>query len=145
MSTLRLTNKLTRLTDYFEAGVKIILSFLILSLLAVMSWMVLASIAALSDYWGEGIREISKVVIINVLMILALLEVFKTTLTYYAEGRVKVTFIIDTVLVVVLTEIMAFWFNEIEPPRLFMTIALVFTLIISRILTIRFSPDNQTD
>jgi len=145
MSTLGLTDKLTRLADYFEAGAKIILSFLILSLLVAMSWMVLKSISVLSDYWGSGIPEISKIVIINSLMILALLEVFKTTLTYYAEGRVKVTFIIDTVLVVVLTEVMAFWFKDIEPPRLFMTIALVFTLIIARIFAIRFSPDNLTD
>ncbi|MFQ5432982.1 MAG: phosphate-starvation-inducible PsiE family protein [Nitrospinota bacterium] len=145
MSILRLGSKVVKLSDLFEAGTKLILSLLILSLLVVMSWIVLKSIIVLTDYWGSGIHEISKVVMVNVLMILALLEVYKTTLTYYTEGRVKVTYIIDTVLVVVLTEIMAFWFKEIEVPRLLMTIALVFALIIVRILAIRFSPDKLND
>ncbi|GBE07869.1 phosphate-starvation-inducible E [bacterium BMS3Abin11] len=81
----------------------------------------------------------SKIVILNVLMILAIIEVYKTTLSYFAEGRVKVTYIIDTALVVILTEVMAFWFMETEYSRLTMVIALVFTLIVARIMTIRFS------
>jgi len=33
-------------------------------------------------------------------------------LAYFSEGRVKVTYIIDTVMVTVLTEVMAFWYKE---------------------------------
>ena len=32
----------------------------------------------------------------------------RTALAYFSEGRVKVTYIIDTVMVTVLTEVMAF-------------------------------------
>ena len=81
-----------------------------------------------------------KTVMVNSLTILALLEVFMTTLAYFKEGRVKVTYIIDTVLVVILTEVMVFWFKEIGYERIIMVIGLVLSLIIARILAIRFSP-----
>lgn len=82
---------------------------------------------------------------IDSLSILALLEVFKTALTYFSEGRVKVTYIIDTVLVVILTEVMAFWFKEIEYSKILIVIALVLSLIVARILAIRFSPARYQD
>jgi len=128
----------------YEVAVKVILSIIIIFLLATMSLMVLKSIFMLKNLLEVNVQEISKIVLINVLMILALLEVFITTLTYFSEGRVKVTFILDTVLVVVLTEVMAFWFKDVEYQKLGMVIALVLTLIVARILTIKFSPGNDS-
>ncbi len=125
----------------FEYGVKVILIFLIGIIVATMGWVVVKSAWLLVEVeLHADIHDISKMLIVNVLMILALLEVFRTTLIYFTEGRVKVTFIIDTALVVVLTEVMGFWFKEIEYQKLLMVIALVFTLIISRVIAIRFSP-----
>jgi hypothetical protein len=44
----------------------------------------------------------------------AIVEVLRTALAYFSEGRVKVTYIIDTVIVTILTEEMAFWYKEME-------------------------------
>ena len=93
----------------FEYGVKVILIFLIAIILVTMGWVVAKSAWLLVEVEPHAdIHDISKMLIVNVLMILALLEVFRTTLIYFTEGRVKVTFIIDTALVVVLTEVMGF-------------------------------------
>lgn len=127
----------------YEAAVKVILSIIIIVLLATMSWMVVKFVVELRGLLGGSIKALSKTVIVNVLLILATFEVFRTTMVYFSEGRVKVTYIVDTVLVVVLTEVMAFWFKDIEYPRLVMAIALVLTLIVARILAIRFSPDRS--
>lgn len=127
----------------YEVAVRIILSFLIIVLLVAMSLMVLKTALMLKRHIGDSVHEITELMIINVLVILAVLEVFRTTLTYFLEGRVKVTYIIDTVIVVVLTEVMVFWFKEIEYQRLLMVIALVFTLVVARIMTIRFSPTRD--
>ncbi|MCK4846861.1 MAG: phosphate-starvation-inducible PsiE family protein [Deltaproteobacteria bacterium] len=117
---------------------------MILVLIGTMLWMVLKTTVVLIETIPRGdIKEVSKVLIVNVLMMLAILEVFRTTLTYFSDGRVKVTYIIDTVLVVVLTEVMVFWFKDIGYERLVMVIALVFTLVLARIVTIRFSPSNN--
>ncbi len=127
----------------YEVAVRIILSLLIIVLLVAMSLMVLKTALMLKSHIGDSVHEITELMIINVLVILAVLEVFRTTLTYFLEGRVKVTYIIDTVIVVVLTEVMVFWFKEIEYQRLLMVIALVFTLVVARIMTIRFSPTRD--
>jgi len=53
---------------------------------------------------------------------------------------VKVTYIIDTVIVTVLTEVMAFWYKEMEWQELAMIILLVLSLACIRIIAVRFSP-----
>lgn len=56
------------------------------------------------------------------------------------EGRVKVTYIIDTMLVVALTEVMVFWFKDIEYSKILMVIAPALSLVTASILTIRHFP-----
>ena len=84
-----------------------------------------------------------KELIVNVLMVLALLELYRTVKAYLTEGRVKVTYIIDTALVVVITDIMGFWYREVEVTRISLAIALVITLMGVRIMAIRFSPRRR--
>ena len=124
----------------FEEGARIILSLLIVVILAAISWAVLKTILELKIIFSKDIHDALKQVMVNSLTILALLEVFRTSLAYFSEGRVKVTYIIDTVLVVILTEVMVFWFKDIEYSKVLMVIALVLSLIVARILAIRFSP-----
>lgn len=92
---------------------------------------------------NDGLHEAFKSMLVNVLMVLALLELFRTVKAYFSEGRVKVTYIIDTVLVVVITEIMGFWYRDVETQRLLVAIALVIALMGVRIMAIRFSPKRR--
>lgn len=134
---LKLNEKISRVFQYATRGV---LSLLLVVILATISWATVKTLVDLKVIFTKDIHEALKFVMVNSLMILALLEVFMTTLAYFEEGRVKVTYIIDTVIVVILTEIMVFWFKEIEYLRVVMVIVLVLSLIIARILAIRFSP-----
>ena len=124
----------------FEGLVRIILSLLIVTILIAMVWAIVKTLTGLQGIFSKDIHEALKVVMLNSLTILALLEVFRTALAYFSEGRVKVTYIIDTVLVVILTEVMVFWFKEIEYSKILMAIALVLSLVAARIFVIRFSP-----
>ncbi len=135
--TKRLSDGTSRV---FEGLAKVVLSILMAAILFTMGWTVFKLIFEIIITFKGDIHESLKTVIVNSLTILALLEVFRTTLAYFSEGRVKVTYIIDTVLVVILTEVMAFWFRDIEQGKIFMMIALVLSLVVTRILTIRFSP-----
>ncbi len=92
---------------------------------------------------SDGLHEALKALVINVLMVLAVLELFRTVKAYFTEGRVKVTYIIDTVLVVVITEIMGFWYRDVETERLLLAIFLVIALMGVRIMAIRFSPNRR--
>jgi len=90
-------------------------------------------------------HEAFRTILIDILTVLAILEILKTALAYYTFGRVKVTYIIDAVLVTTLTEILAFWYREIEWQKLAMALALVISLAFVRIIAIRFSPRKEKD
>ncbi len=133
---------------FFETVCRVLLSLILCVLLAGMAFGMLQALADLGHYasalfTGEALHSALKEVMIDVLMVLAVLELFRTVKSYFIEGRVKVTYIIDTVLVVVITEIMGFWYREVEPERIAMALALVVTLMFVRIMAIRFSPKRR--
>jgi uncharacterized membrane protein (DUF373 family) len=74
-----------------------------------------------------------------------MVEVLRTALAYFTEGRVKVTYIIDTVIVTVLTEIMAIWYRDVPWQKLAMVLAVVISLALVRIVAVRFSPRRARD
>jgi uncharacterized membrane protein (DUF373 family) len=129
-----------KVTPVFQYGVKIALSLLLAVILTTIFWATFKTLLDLKVIFGQDIPSALKHVMVNSLTILAMLELFMTTLAYFSEGRVKVSYIIDTVLVVILTEIMTFWYKDIEYMRIVMVIALILTLITARIFAIRFSP-----
>lgn len=129
-----------KISQVFLYAVKAVLCLLLLVILAAILWATLKTVADLRAAMSLSIHDTLKHVMIDSLTILALLEIFMTTFAYFKEKRVKVTYIIDTVLVVLLTEIMGFWFKEIEVLRIVLFIALVLSLMAARILAIRFSP-----
>jgi uncharacterized membrane protein (DUF373 family) len=79
-------------------------------------------------------------VIVNTLILLAIVEVFKTTLTYFSEGRVKVTFIVDTILVVMLTEVISMWFKDAPMEKWAVLGGIFLALALTRIMAVRWSP-----
>jgi len=132
----------------FETLCRTLLSFLLIVLLAGMALGIIGAgfdlLAEVSHLFSsDGLHTALKELIINVLMVLAVFELFRTVKAYFTEGRVKVTYIIDTALVVVITEIMGFWHREIEIARVALAIALVITLMCVRIMAIRFSPNRR--
>lgn len=137
---LQISNMNNKVSILFEGAVKIILSLLITAILTAISWATIKTFIDMKGIFAQDVHSALKTVMVNSLTVLALLEVFKTCRVYLSEGRVKVSYIIDTVLVVILTEVMIFWFKEIEYSKVLMVIALVLSLIVARILAIRFSP-----
>jgi uncharacterized membrane protein (DUF373 family) len=88
----------------------------------------------------QSFQSAFKTITVDMLTVLAIVEVLRTALAYFTEGRVKVTYIIDTVIVTVLTEVMAYWYKEMEWQEVAMIIMLVLSLACIRIIAVRFSP-----
>ncbi len=132
-------------SQFFETGLKAMLCMLLLALLGGIGVGVMQTFIDLKSCLheileGGGLHHAIKPLLIDALSILAMLEVFRTAMAYFTEGRVKVTLIIDTVLVSVLTEVLAFWYRDMETSRMLMVIALVISLMVVRVMAIRFSP-----
>lgn len=130
----------TELTKVWTIGIKLVLSLLILTILIALTGGVLKTFLDLQLLVSHPLEVALRRVIIDTLILLAVVEVFKTTLTYFSEGRVKVTFIVDTILVVMLTEVIALWFKGDHLLELAVLGAILLMLGTIRVLAVRFSP-----
>ena len=125
-------------------GIKGVLSLVILTLLTALTG------GALKTFWeirlliDHSAEIVLRQVIVNTLILLAIVEVFKTTVTYFREGRVKVTFIVDTILVVMLTEVISQWFKGGDWQALTVLCGILLVLGIIRVMAVRWSPALRT-
>ncbi len=129
-----------KLTRFFELSARALLSLLIGAILVAILAGVICTWYDLRLVFRMAFLGAFKTILVDILTVLALVEVLRTALAYFSEGRVKVTYIIDTVMVTVLTEVMAFWYKETEWDKIAMVIALVLSLACVRITAVRYSP-----
>jgi len=128
------------LTHFWMKGIKAVLSLLIITILVGLAGGVLRIFMSLEAMVTAPLEQVFRQLIVDTLIILAIVEVFKTTVTYFSEGRVKVTFIVDTILVVMLTEIISKWFSE-APLEQWMTLGgILVVLAIIRVVAVQWSP-----
>ena len=128
----------------YPALIRILTGLLIVVLCA---WMLVGGInmvLALGSAFGSGWASAAEHTIINALILLALLEVIRTLQAYLRLGRVRVTFILDTALVVLISELMGLWFREYAPEKVLLGLGVIVALVVLRIATARFSPELHT-
>ena len=133
----------TDLTKIWTHGIKAVLSLLILTILVALGGGVIVTFLGLELLFSESLEIALRQLILNTLMLLAIVEVFKTTLTYFSEGRVKVTFIVDTILVVMLTEVISQWFKEAHLLQWAILGGILIALALIRIIAVRWSPTKS--
>ncbi len=132
------------LTQLWIKGIKLVLSLLILTILVALTGGVIKTFLDVRLLFHNAVEVALRQVIVDTLILLAVVEVFKTALTYFSEGRVKVTFIVDTILVVMLTEVISQWFKGGNLVQLAVLAAILLTLGAMRVLAVRWSP-TQAD
>ena len=128
------------LTLLWDKGTQAVLSLLIVTILVGLAGGVIKTFIGLRLLWTADIDLGLRHLIVNTLMLLAVVEVLKTTLAYFSEGRVRVTFIVDTVLVVMLTEVISQWFTGGDWQKLAILAVILITLGLIRVMAVRFSP-----
>ena len=129
-----------RPTRLFEVSSRLLLSLLIVAILAAILAGIGCTFYDLRLVLQLEFHAAFKAVMVDMLTVLAMVEVLRTALAYFSEGRVKVTYIIDTVIVTVLTEVMAFWYRDMGWQQLGMVLALVVGLSVVRVMAVRYSP-----
>jgi len=134
-----------KLTRFFEISARVMLSMLIVAILLAILGGIVWTFYDLRLIFRHDFHGAFRAILIDVLTVMAIVEVLRTALAYFSEGRVKVTYIIDTVMVTVLTEVMAFWYNEMSWQKLTMMISLVLSLALVRIIAVRFSPRSSRE
>jgi uncharacterized membrane protein (DUF373 family) len=124
----------------WEAGIRFTLSLLIVTILLGLIGGVAKTFLDLRLLLSTDLDVALRHILVDALTLLAVVEVLKTTLTYCSDGRVRVTFIVDTVLVVMLTEIISRWFSGGEWQQFAILGGILVTLGLIRIVAVRYSP-----
>lgn len=132
------------LLEMWGTGMKGVLSLVMLTLLTALTGGALKTLWEVRLLIDHSAEVVLRQVIVNTLMLLALVEVFKTTVTYFREGRVKVTFIVDTILVVMLTELISQWFKGGDWYPLTVLLGILVILSVVRVMAVRWSPTIGT-
>ena len=87
--------------------------------------------------WTHGAESMIK----DVVIMLAALELIRTLQSYLAVGRVKVTFILDAALVVLIGELISLWYGEYTTSQVIVNISVISVLTGLRIITTKYSPN----
>jgi uncharacterized membrane protein (DUF373 family) len=127
-------------SQWFVKGLKAVLSLLMGVILISLLGGVIKVAWDLHLFWSEELEVVLRRILIDALIVLAVVEVFRTVLAYFTEGRVKVTFIVDTVLVVMLTEVISLWFKGGSWETFGAIVLLLIALGGMRVIAIRYSP-----
>ncbi len=123
-----------------------IIGFIVgLFMLAIYAWMI-AGFAELMfglyHAYPKGWSHGAELMIKNVVVILASLELIRIFQSYLQIGRVKVTFILDVALVVLIGELISFWYRETQTIDMVVSVGVISVLTILRIVSTKYSPDN---
>ena len=132
------------MTQFWRKGIKTVLSLLIITILLGLAGGVFRIFLNLEAMLTDPLEQVFRQLIVDTLIILAIVEVFKTTVTYFSEGRVKVTFIVDTILVVMLTEVISKWFSEAHLDQWMTLGGILVILAVIRVVAVQWSP-TRTD
>ena len=130
-------NFLTRL-DY-DALVSSITGLLIIVisvwLLAGIVKLMMSLYHGLIGVWSHSAEEM----IASTVIMLALLEIIRTLQAYLELRRVRLTFILDTALVVLIGELIGLWFKDYTTSKVLLSLTVISMLVVLRIVTAKFS------
>ncbi len=117
-------------------------------MIAIYCWMISGVVSILINLyhflledWSHGAEKMIK----EVLIIFALLEFIRVLQSYLLLGRVRVTFILDVALVVLIGELIGFWYHEFNAVNVILGIIIIAVLTGLRIITSKCSPDFRED
>lgn len=131
---------LSDMMQVWDSGIRLTLSLLIATILLGLVGGVIKTFLDLRLLLSSNLDVALRHIIVDALTLLAVVEVLKTTLTYCSDGRVRVTFIVDTVLVVMLTEVISRWFSGGEWQQFAVLGGILATLGAIRVVAVRYSP-----
>jgi len=135
----------TRLTVYFATLIRFVLNVLLIITIVALLIGVFKAGADLYHNINQPLNTLLQKVLLDAVFILALVEITIVILGYLKDGRVHVRYIVDTILIIMLNEVVRLWFEHHPTLQQAISISvLLATLAAVRITTVRIAP-NHTD
>lgn len=134
-----------RMTVWYATAIRLILTVLLVITILALVIGIGKSGVDLYHSLRQPLEIVLQNMLLDVVFIVALLEITITILGYLKDGRVHVRYIVDTILIIMLNEIVSMWFKH---PTLQYSISLsviVATLAAVRVSVTKWAPLKTTD
>lgn len=128
----------------FSTVIRLILNFLLVIIIIALVAGVIKTATDMFSSFHKAPEEILQSMLLDVVFILALVEVTITVLGYLKDGRVHVRYIVDTILIIMLNEIVRMWLtHEVALQSAIGLSVVLATLAGVRISLVKFIPRND--
>ena len=132
-----------KITVFFSAFIKVVLNVLLVVLCIALAIGVIKAGYDLFTSLDEPLDKLLQKMLLDTVFIVALLEISITILGYLKDGYVHVRFIVDTILIIMLNEIVVLWFSHPKLQDMIGISLIVFVLALIRISVTRFAPSQK--
>lgn len=100
-----------RLSIYFSTCIRFLLNVLLVIIVAALAVGVFKAGYDLVTSINKPLEAILQQILLDAVFIVALVEITLTILGYLKDGRVEVRYIMDTILIIMLNEVITIWFK----------------------------------
>ncbi len=131
-----------RIAVFFSTAIRFLLNALILVITVALAVGVVKSGIDLFSSLNKPLETILQQMLLDIVFIVALVEIAITILGYLKDGYVQVRYIVDTILIIMLNEVVTVWFKGASLQESIGLAIIILSLAIVRITVIRFSPEH---
>lgn len=132
-----------QVTVLFSTFIRFVLNILLILLCVALIVGVYKSGLDLYQSLDKPLESILQKMLLDTVFIVALVEIAITVLGYLKDGQVHVRYIVDTILIIMLNEIVTLWFKHPKLEDMIGISIIVLSLALIRISVTRFAPQNQ--
>jgi len=132
-----------KITVIFSTVLQVVLNALLILLIFALIIGVIKSGHDLFSSLNQPLDKVLQKVLLDTVFIVAVLEISITILGYLKDGYVHVRYIVDTILIIMLNEIVVLWFQHPELQDMIGISLIVFVLALIRISVTKFAPKHE--
>ncbi|MDQ3123804.1 MAG: phosphate-starvation-inducible PsiE family protein [bacterium] len=133
----------TNLSIYFSTLIRFLLNILLIIIVIALIVGVYKTGYDLFTTLHDPLEKILQRILLDVVFIVALIEITITVLGYLKDGYVQVRYIVDTVLIIMLNEIVSLWFRQASLHESIGIAVIIAVLAFVRITAIKYAPTSE--
>lgn len=133
------------LSVYFSTAIRFLLNVLLLITFVALAVGTYKAGLDLFQSLNKPLEYILQHMLLDIIFIVALVEISITILGYLKDGRVHVRYIVDTILIIMLNEVVNVWLNHPKFEQVASLALIIGVLTIVRIMVIQFAPKEQAN